>query len=252
MYPTLFSYAPLTIHSYGVMVGIGILIAIYVLRQNAQQLGVPPNLVVDLALFVVFLGFLGARIFYVGLYWDYFRAAPLEIIQIWKGGLVWYGGLAGGLIGFYLFTWFKRLPLMALLDLFVPAVALAQGFGRMGCFLNGCCFGIKTNVPWAVQFPFSDHSIHPTQLYESGFCFVLAGFLFLLWRSRLRPGLVSFTYFLAYPAGRFFLEFLRGDNPHVFGGLTRPQLVSLGVVVVSAVLFTIWSSYGAARVRRTS
>lgn len=252
MYPTLFSYGPLVIHSYGVLVAIGVLIAVYLLRQNAERVGVQPNFVVDLALFVVLVGFLGARLFYVALYWDYFRAAPLEMIQIWKGGLVWYGGFAGGWIGFYLFTRFKHLPFMVLLDLFVPAVALAQGFGRIGCFLNGCCFGIKTNVPWAVHVPFSDHPIHPTQLYESAFCFLLAGFLFLLWRRRLATGFVSFMYFLLYPTGRFFLEFLRGDNPDLIYSLTQPQLVSSGLIVVTAIVFTTWFVYGAAKVRRTS
>jgi hypothetical protein len=110
-----------------------------------------------LVIVTIAAGFAGARLFYVIQFWDHFRISPLGILKIWEGGLVLYGGLAGGLLGFFMFVRAKRLPFLACLDLFVIAAALAQGFGRIGCFLNGCCFGLKTQLPFGVSFPFLDH-----------------------------------------------------------------------------------------------
>jgi len=251
MHPVLLAFGPVRIYSYGLMVAFGVLTAVYLLRRNAKALGVNRDVVLDLALLTVFSGFVGARLFYVASYWSYFRDVPLEIIQIWKGGVVLYGGVIGSLIAFYVFVKYKRLPFLSLLDLFVPAIALAQGFGRIGCFLNGCCYGVKTTVPWAIRLPFLPDPIHPTQLYESLFCFVLAGFLFFLWQKRLRPGIVSASYFLLYAIGRFFLEFVRGDNTHVFAGFTLPQLMSLMFILLSCAAFVAIRRYGHSRVHRT-
>lgn len=243
MHPILLSLGPIRLYSFGVLVAIGVLSAILLLRTNAKRISVSPDVMVDLAIVTVVSGFIGARILYVIQYWDFFRASPFEILKIWEGGIILYGGLIGGLLGFSIFIRIKRLPFLTLLDLFVPALALAQGFGRIGCFLNGCCFGSPTDLPWQVQFPLLDHPVHPTQLYEATFCFLLAAFLLFLWQQRLRAGTVAVSYFILYPAGRFLFEFFRGDNIPIFLNLTAHQWISMILILLSSLaLFNIYSS----------
>lgn len=240
MHPILFSFGPVHLYSFGVLVAIGVLCAVLLLKANARRVSIQPDTVVDLAIATVVGGFIGARLFYVVQYWDFFLQSPLDIIKIWEGGIVLYGGLIGGLLGFSIFVRLKRLPFLVSLDLFVPALALAQGFGRIGCFLNGCCFGEVTEVPWSVQFPFLDYRVHPTQLYEAIFCFLLATFLLFLWRKHLRAGAVAAAYFILYPMGRFLFEFFRGDNAKSFLNFTLHQWISIALIVSTLiVLFTI-------------
>ncbi len=253
MYPTLFSFGHIHLYSYGVLVAIGVLSAVLLLRLNAKQISIDPETVVDLAIATVVSGFVGARIFYVIQFWDYFRASPLDVVKIWEGGIVLYGGLIGGVLGFSIFIRMKRLPFFALLDLFVPGMALAQGFGRIGCFFNGCCYGKETTVPWAVSFSFLDHPVHPTQLYEATFCFSLALFLLFLWRKRLSIGAVSFAYFMLYPLGRFVIEFFRGDNARIFLNLTLSQWISIVLMISTSTLFmSLRSRYGRKTADRSS
>lgn len=242
MHPVLFSFGSIRLYSYGVLVAIGVWMAVLLLRTNAKQIFIGSSTVVDLAFVAIVSGFIGARVFYVTQYWDYFRTSPLEVLKIWEGGIILYGGLIGGFVGFSIFVQAKRLPFLMLLDLFVPPLALAQGFGRVGCFLNGCCFGRSTRVPWGVSFPFLAGRVHPTQLYEAVFCFFLAVFLFFLWRRYLKAGAVAFSYFILYPLGRFVIEFVRGDHPKVLLNLTLHQWISLVLVIATSLLF-LWACF---------
>ncbi len=237
MHPILFSYGPVHLYSYGFLVAIGVLCAILFIRKHAPRIGVKPETSVDLAMATVISGFVGARIFYVAQHWDFFMNAPLDIFKIWQGGIVLYGGLIGGVLGFFVFIRINKLSFLPLLDLFVPAMALAQGFGRLGCFLNGCCYGIDSNLPWAVRFPFFESKVHPTQLYEALFCFVLFLFLFRLWKKTTVPGRVSSAYFLIYPIGRFFIEFLRGDQSRQLLNLTSAQWISILIFAITFLVF---------------
>ena len=254
MYPTIFSWGAVRIHSYGLMVAVGVFLAISFLRRSARKIHVDPNQIVDLALVTLLAGFVGARVFYVTQFWQYFRSVPIDILKLWQGGIVLYGGLVGGFLGFWIFIKVHRLSFLSLLDLFIPAVALAQGFGRLGCFLNGCCFGTRTTLPWGVLFPFLEYRVHPTQLYESFFCFLLFGFLLILWykRSSSTPGIVSSTYFILYPIGRFFLEFLRGDNSKLFLNLTLAQWISFVILLFALPLLVFFISHGRKVSRRAS
>jgi phosphatidylglycerol---prolipoprotein diacylglyceryl transferase len=241
VYPVLFSSQFLKIHSYGLLVAIGVLCALCLVRWSARKQGLNPDLAVDLSLFIIFFGFVGARLFYVGLYWDYFVEEPFEILKIWKGGIVYYGGMIGGLAGFAvghrLLLKSTGTSFLEALDLVVPAIALAQGFGRVGCFLNGCCFGSESDLPWAVQFPFATHLVHPVQLYESIFCFLLTVHLVKLSRRRHSAGAVAFSFFSWYAVGRFIIELVRGDNPSSIFGLTVPQLMSVGILACTIITF---------------
>lgn len=240
MYPVIHLWDHFSIHTFGILVAIGVLCGAFLIRKNAPFVGISPNVASDLVLITVITGFVGARAFFVFQFWDHFHLYPWEAIRIWEGGIVVYGGVLASLAGFFIYCRLKHLPLVKSLDLFMPAIALAQGFGRIGCFLNGCCYGAPTSLPWGMTFPFVTQPIHPAQLYESIYCFLLGGFLFWLWRKHFKPGMVTLGYFILYPAGRFFVEFLRGDNPKLSLGLTLPQWMSLGFVVISAALLIVY------------
>ena len=148
--------------------------------------------------------------------------------MIQEGGLVWYGGfLVAATVGF-LAAFFKRWPLLGLADFLAPYLALAQGIGRMGCFLNGCCYGKPSKVFWAARFS-ADVARHPVQIYEAAASFLIFAFLFKFYdclpKSR-RTGVVFVLYLILYSAARFGLEFFRGDQT-LIGKLSPPQWTSL-------------------------
>jgi phosphatidylglycerol:prolipoprotein diacylglycerol transferase len=236
------------IFPYGAFEALGVFAGILLLRKNAPLIFLSSDTATDLAVTAVISGFVGARLFYVVQFWDYFQKAPLDIFKLWQGGITFYGGVFGALLGSFIYAKLKRIHFLIVLDFLVPAIALAQGFGRIGCFLNGCCYGKLTHMPWAVTFPFLDHAVHPVQLYEAFFCFVLAFFLSILWSRKPKTGFVATVYFTLYPIGRFILEFFRGDNPVIFSGLTLPQWVSILIIVVTLFL----NLYGTKRIRRSS
>ncbi len=230
MFPDLFSIGPLHFHSYGLLVAVGFLAATAFLTRSASRVGKTRDEIVDLVIVTALAGFFGARVFYVIYEFDYFKSQPLETLAIWKGGIIFYGGLFFGCAVFFVFTLAKKWPVLKTLDLFMPALALAQGFGRIGCFLNGCCYGKPTTCVLGVRFPFSEELLHPTQLYEAVFCFVLFFVLVVISKkAEKRPGTVSGFYFLLYAAGRFVIEFYRNDMPRLALGFTLGQWVSAAV-----------------------
>jgi len=180
MHPDLFSIGDLTLHSYGLLVAVGILAASVYLTRRASLLAMSRDQVMDLILVIVISGFVGARALYVIYEFDYFRRVPLEIIAIWRGGIIFYGGMIGASIGFVLYHWRTKRSILRSLDLFTPALALAQSFGRIGCFLNGCCFGKETASFFGILFPFHPIPLHPTQLYHALFNLVLFSVLIVV------------------------------------------------------------------------
>jgi phosphatidylglycerol:prolipoprotein diacylglycerol transferase len=187
---------------------------------------------------MVVAGVIGARLFYVALNWQIYMQDPLEILMIQHGGLAWQGSfIVGGLSG-YLFLRKHNLPVRPMLDLAAPYVALGQVFGRMGCFLNGCCYGRP--VSWGVQFPFDDNPLHPTQLYASGALFLI--FLFLMWRKQ-QPhyaGQIFVWYLVLMAFQRGVIQFARYDYEPWFAGLGVFQWVAVGIMGLGFVLHWRW------------
>lgn len=237
MHPELFSIGFLTIHTYGFFLAIGVIAGSFYISKQSKKIGLPEEKAMDLILWTVVSGFLAARILYVVYDLDYFLKNPFEILAIWRGGIIFYGGLIGGVAGFLFYSSRIQFPKRETLDLFVPATALAQGFGRIGCFFNGCCYGRETNCPLGVVFSFSQQPLHPVQLYESVFCFLLFIFLWKIYScNKDKPGFTSLIYFLLYALGRFVLEFFRNDMPHLALGFTLGQWMSIGVAVSAVFL----------------
>lgn len=239
MHPILFKIGSISIYSYGVMVALGFGVAVYLIIRRANELNLKKETLVDFLVAVLLGGIAGARLLYVALNIKYYLQSPLEIFNLSRGGLVWYGGFLGG-IGVALWYIKKyRLSLWLLLDLTAPYVALAQSFGRIGCFLNGCCYGLEApgGFPVGVSLPDSGILLQPTQLYSS----VLLLSIFVVLRiGQALPhfkGEIFLAYCFLYALKRTGIEFLRGDNPRVFLDLTLSQIFSIVVLIVSITIF---------------
>ncbi len=236
MHPILWSFGPIHLYSYGLMLAIGFLAATAVAERQAQAAGLDPARIQTLGLVALAAGLLGARIGYVLLNLPLFLGHLSEIFRVDHGGLVFYAGFAAGIIAGILYVRKAKLPLGVTLDLMIPSVVLAHAFGRVGCFLNGCCYGKPTTLPWGVVFPGDTFARHPTQLYEAAALVAIFFFLRRVARRSVPPGTVVLIYGLAYGTWRFFIEFFRGDNPIIGGGLTVFQWWSIGLVLLCGLI----------------
>lgn len=240
MRPVLFHIGPLSVYTYGFCVAIGVLLAVFMMRRRSLREGWTADEVLDLVLLFTLVSFVGARIFYVVQQWDYYARNPIEIIKIWEGGVVFYGGVMGGFLFLWLYARKKKWRVLQVMDFMAPFIALAHGFGRIGCFLNGCCYGKTFFSPWSVRYPFLPHPVHPVQIYEAILNFTAFSVLLRIHARKKFYGETTLAYFLIYGTGRFFLENFRGDNAPFFAGLTLPQIVSLDFIAVTAAVYFIF------------
>jgi phosphatidylglycerol:prolipoprotein diacylglycerol transferase len=211
MHPILFQIGGFTAYSYGFCVAVAAALAFFVSVRRAPARGLSPGTAADLLFLVFIAGIIGARLFYVVQHFDDFRGNWLSVFSLTQGGLVWYGGFILASLAGILHARRRYLSVRTWADFFMPVLALAHGIGRVGCYLNGCCFGKDG---------------HPAQLYEAAGLWALAAFLFWLApRNRVRGRLVAW-YLVLYGALRFGVEFLRGDQTPL-NGLTLPQWISL-------------------------
>lgn len=245
MFPEIASLGPFTLHTYGLTIALGVFLAVFWMTARARKNGFPPpEKVFDLVFVATLSGFIGARIFFVVQEGSWYLNHPLEIFEIWKGGLVYYGGMAASFIGFIVYVRLQKLPILRSCDFMMPFIALVHAFGRAGCFLNGCCYGKPCVLPWAVRFPALTGPLHPVQLYEALFNLALFAFLLRMDSRKHFAGEVTSFYLMLYAAGRFFLEFFRGGQAAVFFSFTLPQAMSLGFMGAGILL------YGFCRSRR--
>jgi len=229
MKPILFAIGPLDFYSFGVFVAAGVLVSIYLMTRQAQREGfLKRDDVFDLVFVVVLSGFLGGRLLYVVQYYEWYMRNPIKIFAIWEGGLIFYGGVFASFAGVFFFTRKKKISFSKGLDFLAPYIALTQSFGRIGCFLNGCCYGKECSLPWAVHFPGHEISLHPTQLYEAVFTLCMFVFLYYRYGRKSFDGEIIAFYFCLYALGRFAIEFFRADNPS-WQYLTWNQWLSLVV-----------------------
>ncbi len=166
MYPELFEipFVHLTVKSYGLMMVVGFLSAISLIRHLSRNITPNPHLITNAALYSLIAGVAGARLFYVLLNFDQFQGRLLSVFAIWQGGLVLLGGVILAITVIFFYLWYHKLPIRRYLDILAIGLMLALVFGRIGCFLNGCCFGKPTELPWAVRFPYGSHA-YKSQIY---------------------------------------------------------------------------------------
>jgi phosphatidylglycerol:prolipoprotein diacylglycerol transferase len=238
MHPVIARIGPLYIYSYGLMVALGFAVFVSLAYRQAEKFGINKDKVVDFGISILLGGLAGARIFYILTDLGYYIAHPAQVFDLTKGGLVWYGGFLMGLVVGLIFVRLNNINFWDGADMLAPFIPLGQAIGRIGCFLNGCCYGtpVSLNNAFGVLFPGESVLRHPTQIYESIGLLVL--FLMLKkWQSARRfKGEIFLGYALSYSVLRFLIEFLRGDNPRILLGLTIGQLVSVAMFLVSAAM----------------
>ncbi|MBP9717682.1 prolipoprotein diacylglyceryl transferase [Candidatus Gracilibacteria bacterium] len=228
---------PLMIRWYGIMIVTGIVCAYFLSRHLARKRGIDPLHIENMALWLVLIGVIGARLYYVLFNLSFFLEHPLDIVKIWNGGLAIHGGLIAGALTFFWYCKKHNISLLNGADVLAPGLILAQAIGRWGNFFNSEAFGSPTNLPWKVFIPvdarpsqFKDiEYFHPTFLYESLWNLLVFVLLMILFRSsygKKHPGTLLFVYMIAYSIGRFFIEGLRTDSLYI-GPLRTAQVVSL-------------------------
>jgi phosphatidylglycerol:prolipoprotein diacylglycerol transferase len=231
------------------MMALAFLAGLWTASRRGLRDSLAPEKILDLGPWLIVGAILGARILYVTTYWqESFAGQPFtEIFMIQHGGLVYYGGLVGASLGGILYSLLKKLPLWKLADAIAPSVALGYVFGRIGCLLNGCCYGSACDLPWAIHFPEGHetypHGVHPTQIYDSLLNLVLYLTLACLYRRKKFDGQIFALYLMCYAVTRSIVETFRGDYnaAHRHGGLTPAHLVSAGIFATGAVLYAIQS-----------
>jgi len=218
MHPVLIEFGFVKIFTYGLLVAGGFLMGIFLASRLARREGQDPERIVDLSFYVLVASLLGARLLYVLIEYKYFIDNPLEAFKIWKGGLVFYGGMIAAMAAGLIYIRKHDMPLWRVGDIVAPSLAIGQAIGRWGCFFAGCCYGVKTDVPWAITFtnPKSlaplDIPLHPTQIYLSLNALVIFGILMWLLKRKSFDGQVLWTYGILYSIGRFIIEYFRGDD----------------------------------------
>ncbi len=236
------------IHWYGVMVALGFLAGLWTASRRSVRDGIPGERITDLGPWIIVGAILGARILYVVSYWrEQFAGKPFyEVFMIQHGGLVYYGGLIGAILAVIWYCRRKKLSMWKTGDVLAPSIALGHVFGRIGCLLNGCCYGRVCSLPWAIHFPPGHETypngVHPTEIYESLLNLCLYGALAWLYRRKKYDGQVFATYLVSYALIRSFVEIFRGDYPtyqYLWGWVTPAHLVSFGILVAGLVLFSV-------------
>lgn len=249
MHPLLVNLGPIPIHSYGFLIAIGFLIAVYVIRKLSERSKLDVERVLDLTFWILLVGFLGARILFILTRFSYFMEAPLDMFKVWEGGLVFFGGPLACVP--YLIWYVRRhkLPVWKTADAMIPGLVIAHVFGRFGCLAAGCCYGKPTGSEWGIRL----HSelvepalqgipLHPTQLYEASALLILFTGLLYVFRHKRFDGQVVLTYFMAYPIIRSLVEAFRGDLIRGFvieNVLSTSQFISILIFAIASVLLAI-------------
>ncbi len=256
MIPTLFKVGPLEIHSYGLMLAVAFIVGMQLALAEASRRRLDEARLSALSFWILILAIAGSRLMYVLSHPEAYAGRWLDVLKLWEGGLTMYGGFVAALVGSIVYLRRHGLPVAEVCDAFSPAIALGSGITRIGCFLNGCCYGKPCSLPWGVMFDpdsfagraFPGVALHPTQLYLA-----LAGFanFALLWglRRRLsRPGQLFFLFLLVEAVSRFVIDFFRHYDPN--GESVRLLGVQMSLTQVLAVGLSAVAAAGLARGRR--
>lgn len=234
----------LKIYSYGFMIGIGIICAVLLFLKRGTKRGYNEDKLFNATILTVILGILGGKVLYIITDWQLVVKDPSIIFKDFGNGFVIYGAIFGGALGISIYSIKNKWSILEIGDLIVPGLALAQGFGRIGCLLAGCCYGAETSSAIGIVFPEGSLApvgvpLYPTQIFSSIFDFALA--LFLLWygNKSKEKGKTLSMYMIIYSIGRFFVEFLRNDPRGNVGALSTSQFISIFILIGGILLYNI-------------
>ncbi|MDD5805280.1 prolipoprotein diacylglyceryl transferase [Blautia sp. HCP3S3_H10_1] len=243
----LLKIGPFTVYGYGLMIAIGILAAYFTGEARAKKRKLPYEHVFYLVVWCVLGGFLGAKILYWITEWKSIAENPGFLRDTLTDGFVVFGGIIGGIITAYVYCKVEKLDFLRFFDTLMPSVALAQGFGRIGCLLAGCCYGKETSSHLSITFQdsaFAPNGIAliPTQIYSSILDFLHYGLLLLILKRQKKDGETAAAYLIFYSAGRFILEFFRGDLARgSVGVLSTSQFISLFTFAAGVILLVYFA-----------
>jgi|SRR5690625_2068117 len=261
MYPVLFEIGGVTITTFGLMMFLSFISAAWLLSIQLERRGLEKEFAWDVLAWTALSGILGAKLYYLGLHWEDLVANPVGQL-LSRGGLVWYGGLIGGVLAYYFYSKHRRMPIATVFDAAAPALMFAYAVGRMGCFLVGDDYGLPTDAWYGIAFPqgappstagylrsvggeipasIPDAAIvtvHPTQLYEIIAALILFVVLWQIAKRKLRPGQLFGLYLGLYGVERFLIEFVRAKSDRVLFGLTTSQIASILLLGVATYLWT--------------
>lgn len=258
MFPILIRIGPVTVHTYGFFMALGVAAALWFIYVQAKRLGYDTNRLLDASFWIILVSLLGAKLILFFSHFSYYLENPGELLSLARSGGVFQGGLTFGVIFAIIYFRKKKIPLWPVADLVGPAVALGHGFGRLGCFSASCCYGRECSLPWAVVFK-SEYAheltgiplntpLHPVQLYEAILNFLNFLILWAVLRRRRFSGQVFSLYIINYSLIRFFTEYFRGDHESkayllrgetAFGSLSLPQLYCLVGLAAGIILYRL-------------
>lgn len=236
------------------MIALAFVAGLWTASRRGVRDGIPRETVLDIGPWLIIGTIFGARVLYVTTYWnEQFAGKPIsEIFMVQHGGLVYYGGLIGASLACILYVRFKKVSLWKMADILAPSIALGYVFGRIGCLLNGCCYGSECSLPWAIRYPaahethpvgFPATPVHPTQIYDALMNLALYAGLAWLYRRKKFNGQVFAAYLMCYAVTRSIAEMFRGDysDVHLHRGLTPAHLISIGILIAGAALYAVQS-----------
>ncbi|MDR3113058.1 MAG: prolipoprotein diacylglyceryl transferase [Endomicrobium sp.] len=246
MHPILFQFFSIKLYSYGLFAAFAFLAAFFYISSRAAKtkpILMEQNALQNLFLYCAAIAIFGARLMYVLMNLQTFSQAPLDIFKIWEGGLVYYGGFVCAVLFVILYLKKHKIAVLKFSDIIAPALALGHALGRIGCFFAGCCYGKPCDLPWSVVFSNADSlalknvHIHPTQLYEFLFNFLIFLILHLYNKKAHKDGKAAAFYLIMYSLMRFIIEFFRGDERgEFFLGLSPAQNISIVLFIFGILL----------------
>jgi phosphatidylglycerol:prolipoprotein diacylglycerol transferase len=245
MHPIAIQLGHITVRWYGVMAAVGFIIAYCLINQLRKKVDIPQDEASGSVMLAMVTGIIGARIFYVVQFFDYYRYNLKSIFRIDQGGLVFFGGFILAALSLGLYCRYKKLDFIKVLDMYAPAMAIAHACGRIGCFLNGCCYGIPAKGAFTFSYPAEseaalrygkDATFFPIQLVEATGNIIIFLIILFLFR-KYKKGIPMSVYIILYALLRIANELLRGDNAKIFGLFTIAQLIGMVLLVIGIYSF---------------
>jgi len=244
MHPILFNIGSFKLYTYGLCLALGFMAAVWFSQRNAKFYDTRAQDISDIFFVILISAIIGARLLYVLINFETYRADPLEVFKIWNGGLVFFGGFIAAVLSVIVAMKRKNLPIWKTADIIAPGIALGHSIGRFGCLFAGCCYGKECDLPFAIQFTRPESLaplnvlLHPTQIYMVLSNFIL--FLILVWLQKHKRfhGMIFLYYIMLYSAFRAAIEYFRGD----FRGDFFFQFLSMsqGIGLVVSCIALIW------------
>ena len=234
---------PITVYMYGLMIAIGFASALFLCNYRGKKRGLSEDTIFGIFLCALIGGVVGCRLLYYIVELPAIMEDP-SILWDFKNGYVVYGGIIGGALTSFIYCRVKKERFLPYFDLVMPSVSFAQGFGRLGCFFTGCCYGRETDSWFSITFTHSDFApngvkLLPTQLMSSAGDFLICGLLLLYAGRKPKEGQVAAGYMVLYGIGRFIIEFFRNDYRGSIGVLSTSQIISIGVVAAGVVFYLV-------------